>query len=247
MTRHVMLNNITHKDLRVITRYGAEFGDNVGTVLTFPTEYADIQREYPIFFRKDPATGEFQSIAVLGFEKNENLFLEDGRWNASYIPGIVARGPFLIGFQEQTIDGEVRKEPVIHLDMDNPRVSQTEGEPVFLPQGGNSPYLDHVALVLRGIRDGLEIGKAMLAAFASLDLIEPVKIEIKLNAEEAYNVVGLHTINQQKLAALDGQSLERLNRAGFLLGAFLVMTSMNNVKRLMNLKQRRRLQAQSGA
>ena len=34
MTRHVMLNNVAHKDLRVITRYGAEFGDNVGTVIT---------------------------------------------------------------------------------------------------------------------------------------------------------------------------------------------------------------------
>ena len=31
MTRHVMLNNIAHKDLRVATRYAAEFGDNVGT------------------------------------------------------------------------------------------------------------------------------------------------------------------------------------------------------------------------
>ena len=41
MTNHVMLNNIAHKDLRVITRYSAEFGDNVGTVLTFPTEYGD--------------------------------------------------------------------------------------------------------------------------------------------------------------------------------------------------------------
>ena len=59
MTNHVMLNNIQHKNLRVITRQGAEFGDNVGTVLTFPTEFADIQREYPIFFRKDPNTGEY--------------------------------------------------------------------------------------------------------------------------------------------------------------------------------------------
>ena len=27
-----MLNNVTHRDLRVITRYGAAFGDEVGTV-----------------------------------------------------------------------------------------------------------------------------------------------------------------------------------------------------------------------
>ena len=58
MARHEMLNNIAHKDLRIITRHGPEFGENVGTVVTFPTEYGDVQRDYPIFFRLDPATGD---------------------------------------------------------------------------------------------------------------------------------------------------------------------------------------------
>jgi len=235
-----MLNNVTHRDLRVITRYGAQFGDEVGTVLTFPTEYADVQREYPIFFRKDPTSGEYHSVALLGFAKSENLFLEQGRWLADYVPGIVVRGPFLIGFQEQDVGGELRQEPMIHVDMDHPRVSQTEGEPVFLPKGGNSPYLDHIAQVLRGIHAGLETSKAMFAAFSALDLIGPVSLDVKLSVEEGYSVVGLHTIDQRKLAALDGASLERLNRAGFLQGAFLVIASMGNVKKLMAMKQRKR-------
>ncbi len=244
MTRHVMLNNIAHKDLRVmVNRFGAEFGDNVGTVLTFPTEYADMQREYPIFFRQDPASGDYHSVAVLGFAKDENLFLENGRWNATYIPAVIVRGPFLIGFQEQQIDGELRKEPVIHIDLDHPRVSSTQGEPVFLPHGGNSPYLDHMATVLKAINDGIEMSKAMFAAFKALDLIEPVKLDIKLNEEQGYSLTGLHTINSQKLATLDGQSLERLNRAGFLQGAFLVAASLANVRRLMALKQRRQAAA----
>jgi len=247
MTRRVMLNNVAHKDLRVITRHGAEFGDSVGTVLTFPTEYADVQREYPIFFRRDQATGEYQSVALLGFDKGENLFLDEGRWNAGYVPGIVARGPFLIGFQEQTVDGQLRKEPVIHVDLDDRRVSFTEGEPVFRPHGGNTPYLDQIALVLRGIRDGMEISKAMFAAFADSNLIEPVKLEIKLSEEEKYSVVGMYTINAEKLAALNGPALEKLNRAGFLQGAFLVTASMQNVKKLVDLKRRRSSQRGTAA
>jgi SapC protein len=239
MARPVLLNNVDHNGLRVITRFGPEFGDDVGVVHTFPTEYADMQREYPIFFRKDPATGEYQSIALLGFGQRENLFLEDGRWNASYVPGLIARGPFLIGFQEQQVDGAMRKEPVIHVDLDNPRVSRSEGEPVFLPHGGNSPYLEHIALVLRGIRAGLEVNKAMVAAFSALELIEPVKLEVKLSEQEGYNLVGLHTISQPRLAALPGKALEELNKSGFLQGAYLVLASMTNVKRLMGMKQRR--------
>lgn len=249
MTNYVMLNNVAHKDLRVIaTRFGAEFGDNVGTVLAFPTEFADIQREYPIFFRQDPQSGEYQSVALLGFQKDENLFLEDGRWSAAYLPGILARGPFLIGFQERQIDGELRREPVIHVDLDHPRISRTdEGERVFLPEGGNSPYLDHIATILSGIHDGIEVSKAMFKAFAELDLIEPVKVEIKLSAEEAYSLVGLHTINRQKLQALDGQSLEKLNKAGFLQGAYLVIASVANMKKLIGMKQRRRAQQSSAS
>lgn len=247
MTRHVMLNNIAHKDLRVINRYGPQFGDNVGTVLTFPTEFEDMQREYPIFFRKDPATGEYQSIALLGFEKGENLFLDNGRWTANYVPGAILRGPFLIGFQQQQVDGEARKEAMIHIDLDHPRVSQTEGERVFLPQGGNSPYLDHIAAVLRGIANGIEVSKAMFAEFIAMDLIEPVKLEIKVSADQGYDVVGLHTISRQKLGALSGEALERLNRSGFLYGAFLVASSMSNVRRLMAIKQRQRAQAPANA
>jgi len=246
MPRPVMLNNVAHQNLRVITRHGAEFGDAVGTVVTFPTEYADVQREYPIFFRRSSDTGEYHSVALLGFDKNENLFLEDGRWNASYVPGIVARGPFLIGFQEQQVGGEMRKEPVIHVDLDHPRVSFSEGERVFLQHGGNSLYLDQIAVVLRGIRDGIEMSKAMFAAFAEHGLIEPVHLEVKFSEEDKYNVIGLYTINVEKLATLEGQALEKLNRAGFLQGAYLVVASMQNVKKLVSLKQRRSQQRAAG-
>jgi hypothetical protein len=235
-----MLNNIAHKDLRVITRYAAEFGDSVGTMMVVPTEFAEVQREYPIFFRKDPATGEFSSFALLGFSKDENLFLEDGAWKAAYVPGIVARGPFLIGFQERRENADVQKEAVIHVDLDDPRISSTEGEPVFLPQGGNSRYLDRLVGILNGIRMGLEVSKAMFAAFAAADLIEPVKIGVKFNSEEQYDLHGMYTINQKKLAELDAETLHQLNRSGFLQGAFLVTSSLGNVQRLIEMKGRRR-------
>jgi hypothetical protein len=245
MGRHAMLDNVTHRNLRVITRHAAEFGDNVGSVLTFPTEYGDVQREYPIFFRKDPATGDWLSVAVLGFEKNENLFLDDTGWHASYIPGVIARGPFLIGFQEKDVDGDVRKDPVIHVNMDDPRVSEVEGEPVFLPQGGNSRYLERIAAILKGIHAGMDVSRQMFAAFTALDLIEPVKVEVRVTQEELYDLVGLYTISEEKLAALDGEALVRLNKAGFLQGAFLVLASMNNMKKLVDLKQARRRQPRS--
>jgi len=240
MTRHVMLNNVAHKDLRVVTRYAAEFGDNVGTMMIVPTEFADVQREYPIFFRKDPTSGEYSSFALLGLSKDENLFLEDGEWKASYVPGILARGPFLIGFQERREAGDAQREAVIHVDLDHPRISSTDGEPVFLPEGGNSRYLERIVGILNGIRTGLEVNKAMFDAFTEADLIEPIKIEIKLNSEVQYDLHGMYTISQKKLAELNPEALHKLNRSGFLHGAFLVVASLGNVQRLIEMKGRRR-------
>ncbi|MBD7923801.1 SapC family protein [Xanthomonas sp. CFBP 8703] len=239
MARYELLNNVAHQDLRVILRFGPEFGDATGVVQAFPTEYAELQREYPILLRKDPDGGGFQSVALLGFEQQENLFLQDAHWNAAYLPGIVAKGPFLIGFQEQHEDGVLRREPVIHVDLDHPRVSFDEGERVFLPQGGNSPYLEHIITVLRGIRDGVEGGDAMFAAFDALGLIQPLRIDVQLGQEHNVHLAGLYGIDRERLAALDAASLHGLHRAGYLEGVYLLLASLHNMRRLMAEKQRR--------
>lgn len=239
MTQHVLLNNVDHQDLRVITRYGAELGHAVQCVPTFPTEYADIQREYPIFFRREPESGALQSVAMLGLAPGENLFLEGDEWRAGYVPAFLARGPFLIGFQEQERDGQRRKEPVIHVDLDDARVNRTDGEPVFLEHGGSTRYLKHIAALLNGIQEGLAIGQSMYRAFESLELIEPVKLEIDVLEDVRYVLNGFHMIDRERLAALKGSDLAELNRAGFLEGAFLVLASQSNMARLIERKRLR--------
>ena len=247
MARYELLNNVAHKDLRIVTGFGRAFGDEIGMVTAFPTEFAELQREYPIFLRRERDGGQWQAVALLGFEANENLFLREGRWSAGYLPGYVARGPFLIGFQERTVDGELRNEPVIHVDMEHPRIGTGEGEAVFLPHGGHSPYLEHVITVLRGIRDGAEAGTAMFAAFDELGLIQPMNVELKFDGQHGASLTGLHGIDRERLAALDADALHRLHRSGYLEGAYLMLASMHNLRRLMAEKQRRLRQQDAAA
>lgn len=240
MARHELLSNVAHKDLRVITRAGAQFGDNIGAALVVPTEYGNIEREYPIFFRQDPQ-GQLFSVALFGFDNNENLFLEGDRWDAAYVPSIIARGPFSMGYQEREEGGKVRRELVMYIDLDHPRVSQTEGEPIFLPLGGNGPYLTRITATLRRLAVGLDASKAMIEAFTAVDLIEPLNIEIEIDGQQ-YKLAGFHTINQDKLAGLDAQKLHSLHRAGFLQAAFLIVNSEQNVQRLVERKRLRERQ-----
>ena len=129
--------------------------------------------------------------------------------------------------------------------MEHPRVRAGEGEPVFLPHGGNSPYLDHIAAVLRGIRDGVDAGQAMFDALDALQLIQPLKLDLLIDDTHRVNLTGLHGIDRERLASLDAQALHRLHQAGYLEGAFLVLASLHNLRRMMAEKQRRLRQAEN--
>jgi hypothetical protein len=234
MINKVLLNNIDHHDLRVIARHGPEFGDSINQALIFPTEFEVVQREYPILFRKD-VDGEFQAVVLLGLDRDENLFLENGGWQARYVPAAQRHGPFSIALN----DNAAQSGPMIHVDLEHPRISRTEGENLFLPHGGNAPYLEQVTEVLRTIYLGIEANGPMFSAFAEAGLIEPVQIEIKLGDGAQYNLPQYHSISDERLAALNGSALERLHRQGFLRLAFQAAASLGNISRLIDLKNRK--------
>jgi len=238
MTNAVLLDNVAHKDLRVRTGYAAEFGDNINLAPVFPTEFAFAQREYPILFRKG-ANGNLEAVVLLGLDKGENLFLDKDGWNARYVPAIQRRGPFLIGVHPNQDESLERHELMVHVDLDHPRISRTEGAPVFLRHGGNSPYLERATRMLQMIAHGAEYAQPMFSAFLEAGLIDETELEVKLNERTQYTLPDFLTINQERLAELDGKTLERMNHAGYLQLAMLVVTSLGNMNWLVELKNRK--------
>jgi hypothetical protein len=229
MPRPVALDNVAHADLRVTPRHGAAFGDAVNQTLVYPTEFAEAQRDFPILFRRDTAEG-LQAVALLGLDRDENLFLDGDRWTSRHIPLGLQRGPFLIGL---TGEGSA---PVIHVDLDDPRVGREDGEAVFLSQGGQAHYLEHVSRVLGAIHVGMADAGPMYAAFDALGLIQPVALELMLDDERRYVIRDHEVLSAEKLAALGPDALDQLNRAGHLGAAFLLVHSLGNMARLIERK-----------
>ena len=236
VARRVVLDNVEHHALRVVPRGSPEL-DRVNQTLIVPTEFGEAQREYPIFFRKD-AEGKFVAIALLGFDKGENLFLDGDRWNARYIPAAHRRGPFFLGVREAEELGDTRRELALHIDLDDPRVSETDGEPVFKPHGGNSAYLEYVMDALYTVHDGLRAAPAMFAAFDQLGLIQPVELNVEIGDGLTYSIPNFFTIGAEQFASLGGEALEQLHRSGFLAAALHVRSSLGNVERLIERKSR---------
>ncbi|RBD01360.1 peptidase, partial [Xanthomonas oryzae pv. oryzae] len=223
MTNAVLLNNLDHRDLRVITAHGAAYGDEVVSAATFPQEFRQLQAQYPIVFHR---SGErsFQPLALLGLRLGENLFLDGARWDAPYIPLSIQRQPFLIGEQP---DG-----PMVHIDLDSPRISSAEGELLFREHGGTTDFLDRISQVLRTLHDGLAASDAFVERVLRYDLLEPFVFEATLNNGLECRLAGLYVVHEERLRALDEAALLELHRHGDLEPLYMAVASIAQFRHL---------------
>jgi len=200
-------------------------------MLLVPGEFEEAQRDYPLLFRRND-DGSFHAVALLGLDRGENLFLGDDRWSARYIPAMVRREPFLLGEKGDEFGDELS----LFIDLDDPRVSELEGEPLFLPCGGNARRLQEAASALRIIHDGRAQAAALFALLAELKLIQPIEVQVQLDDGLEYRIPDVFSISADELAALAGERLDRLHRSGFLTHAIFARSSLGNFNRLVELK-----------
>lgn len=233
MPNFALLNNIAHKNLRVIRDHTLAYGDNDMVTVTFPQEFRAVQNEYPIFFQKNSETGKFIPIVLLGLRQGENLFLSENGWDAHYIPASIKRRPFLIGIHASKPGEEEQASRMVYVDMDSPRISETQGEAVFLPHGGYSPYLESMVNLLEYIQYGNELNEAFTNGLLQHQLLELVTLDITLKNGERNNLRGFYTINEDKLGALDSNSIGELHTKGYLEFIYMILASHANVGKLI--------------
>lgn len=247
MQKIELLNNVTHQHLRVNPKFSAELGDELVSTVTFLTEFSDVQKEYPILCRKCSETGEYQAVVFFGLQKDENLFLVDVDpkwqknlgWRAEYVPAAIARGPFSIGVQREIANGTETQNSVVHIDLNHIKAECESGQALFLENGGYSPYLNHITVVLDTINDGIVLTKLMFDAFNKYQLLEPVVFDIEFNNHDKIKIAGFETINAEKLFQLNGDALADLNKSGFLQAAYFIIASMSNISKLIEWKNRK--------
>jgi hypothetical protein len=93
-----------------------------------------------------------------------------------------------------------------------------------------------VKKALQTIESGIQFDLTLFTLVESMELLEPVAIQIKLSNVEEVNFSDYYTVNQEKLAQLDGESLTKLNQYGVLSLLYFVLSSMGNFQQLIQLK-----------
>jgi len=223
MTRPTLLDNVTHRHLRVRSERSAALGDARQSALALPAEFRQLQAHFPIVFQFVEGDAGFQPVALFGLEEGQNLFLTDTGWDAPVVPMALQRDPFMIG---RGPDDSLQ----LHIDMDSPRIVRPEegevGTAIFMPHGGFSDYLDHVVQLMEHLHAQAQHLPVFIAALTRHQLLEPFVIDIETPGGEQGRLSGLFTIHEERLAALPGDALEALAREGHLLPIYMQIASL---------------------
>lgn len=236
MTQPALLDNLTHRHLRVHTQRSAALGDARHSALALPAEFRHLQAHFPIVFQHVEGDAGFQPIALFGLEEGQNLFLTDNGWDATVVPMALQREPFMIGrAQDDSLQ--------LHIDLDSPRIVKPEegdvGTALFMPHGGFSEYLDQVVLLMENLHAQAQHLPVFIEALMRHQLLEPFVLDMQMPSGEQARLTGLFTVNEEKLAGLPGEALASLAQEGLLLPIYMQIASLAQLSSLAERAARR--------
>jgi hypothetical protein len=231
MTQIVPLDKEAHRSLKVDGRASAAYGDDRHFVQVTVNEFPLLVVHYPLFFCKDPNTGEFYAGVMLGLKEGENLFLKEWEQREYYRPLVLQRGPFYA------------QGPNIAIDLDHPRVGAEGGKPLFTEYGQPTRYLQSIIWAFQDLRPGVETTKLFIARLLELRLIEPVEIEVEFEDGSHHQCTGLYTVNQETLTRQSDQVVVELFRRGYLRLIHYMISSLKQFPLLAQKKNGRLLEA----
>ncbi len=227
MTNIVVLNSLTHRDLRVQAEASAKLGDNQRFVPVVIAEFPLLVTHYPILFSKDTETGAFLCGAMLGIDEGENLFLKEGKGHEGYRPLNLQRVPFFVSGDD------------LAIDLDHVRIAADTGQSLFNDEGEPTPYLDSIKAAFQHLKPGTEMTKRFIATLLNLNLLEPVDISLGFDDGTKRNLADLYTVNQDVLRKLSDASVLDLFRRGYLQLIYLLIASLKQIPVLAQKKNDR--------
>ena len=227
MTNIVVLNSLTHRDLRVQAEASAKLGDNQRFVPVVIAEFPLLVTHYPILFSKDSETGAFLCGAMLGIDEGENLFLKEGRGHEGYRPLNLQRVPFFVSGDD------------LAIDLDHVRVAADTGQSLFNDKGEPTPYLDSIKAAFQHLKPGTEMTKRFIETLLKLNLLEPIDISLGFDDGTKRNLADLYTVNQDVLRKLPDASVLDLFRRGYLQLMYLLIASLKQIPVLAQRKNDR--------
>lgn len=239
MAQIEVLNKQQHKHLKIDTTVARRQAAGTRMMPVMLSEFQKLAIEYPILLTKNGDTGAFLTVALFGFEDGENLFWQDGHWDAIYQPLNLRRLPLMIGKNEHK-EHKNDHDYLVCLDPENPSISTAEGEPLFDDMGAPTPFLQGMQSVLANLIKGEEQTNIFVETLLEMNLVTPVSLDITLADQEKIRAEGLYGIDEDRVNSLTPEQLANLQQKGYLAAIYAMIVSVGQVYRLIQMKNHQR-------
>ena len=190
------------------------------------SEIALAAADYPLALLKHADTGQFNVVAMYGFKANQNLYVADSHWHATYIPQNSLRYPFFandVGALGLAIDER------------SELIGAPEGQRIFDEAGQPTSYTVQIAAALHELRRDFEDMQELVREVVRLQLIRPLQLILHMEDGTASEIEGLYSISDRAQAALTDSAVVALHRKGYLQAISILMASLVQMNRLQQL------------
>lgn len=218
-----------HKNLKVKTIDNFDFVKNAHISSVMVHEFARAASIYPIVFLEDKVNDTFRPVVMLGIKEGENLFVKDGKWNASYVPAIIRRYPFALS----KTDDESRY--VICIDEESDFVSENEGQPLFNEDGSQSEILERVKKYLGELHKMDQFTEQFCSEMTASNMFTPLNMKVRVE-NEIKNVGGAYVINEERFNSLSDEKFLDLRQKNYLSVIYSHLSSLAQIERLLTFQ-----------
>lgn len=229
-----------HANLRVKTNPDLVHAKDNNLAAVMLAELGATACNFPIVFIQSPDSGQLRPAAMFGLRPGENVFYGAEGWDCTYVPVMIQRHPFVIGFDDRSEDPNQLATCLIRT---SPFVSETDGIALFTETGEETDYLKSRHMLMRDIFEGERFLEEFMQKLKQLDLLTDLELQLQLSNGEGRRVTGMQTVNQAKMRELTPEQVADLNKNDFLAACHLIMASVFQIHRLMQFRTRKQIEA----
>lgn len=231
MTNIVAIKKEQHQNIKVAAQRDLrQFADQHIAPVTV-REFAQAATSYPIVFVKEPESNQFRTVAMLGLEAGENLYLNEEKWQAIYVPQAFSLVPFSLG-----LDPDKEKTLTSCVDLDSPFVGEDKEHALFDAEGNETDFFKNIHDQLGRLYENELTNQKFMQVLVENDLIQELELVVTFADGQSKKLVGIYGINEKNLQNLSDDKVLEFNKAGTFMPIHAMLTSAGQVNRLAQLR-----------
>ena len=233
MANIVPVRKEQHQNLKLATTRNISHVGGQHIIPVSAAEYAQSSASFPIVFVKNPDSERFRSVAILGLEAGENLFYQDDKWIALSMPQSISMVPFSLG-----VDPDKENTLTACVDIDSEFVGEDKDLALFEEDGKDSEVFTNVQQALGRLFDNERMTESFIKELQENDLLQEIELNIALSAGEKKKLVGMFTINEDKIKNLSDDKVLDFHKRGLFVPIYSMLGSLAQVNHLVQLRNR---------